>query len=212
MGPAELEDMVGSRSGAGSGRGPRGLDRREQRRRFGRPLLSAPGTALSYPDGHPRARRGTLPSSARRMPDPGRDEAAAHRLRRSGSHESTDVTEARPATGGRYAGASMGPRRQHLEIRQGCPTCFQKVGETFWPYPPMTAYEREILERAVHAVARMGRQQRVRTFLDIAFGRIRRLGRPSENIYSTRSANTTRRSDAENLGLQVVSTSVGLFV
>ena len=30
--------------------------------------------------------------------------------------------------------------------------------------------------------------------------------------YPTRSANTTRRSAAENLGLQVVSTSVGLFV
>jgi hypothetical protein len=58
----------------------------------------------------------------------------------------------------------------------------------------------------------MGRQQRVRTFLDIDIGRIRRLGRPSQNIYSTRSANTTRRSDAENLGLQVVSTSVGFFV
>ena len=85
-------------------------------------------------------------------------------------------------------------------------------GGSFWPYPPMAAHEREILERVVHSVARMGRQQRVRTFLDIAFGRIRRLGRPSENIYSTRSANTTRRSDAENLGLQVVSTSVGLFV
>jgi len=93
MGPAELEDVVGSWSGAGSGRRPRGPDRREQRRRFGRPLLSAPGTALSYPDGHPQARRGALPSSARRMPDPGRDETVAHRLRRSGSHESTDATE-----------------------------------------------------------------------------------------------------------------------
>ena len=46
--------------------------------------------------------------------------------------------------------------RQHLEMRQGCPTCFQKVGETFWPWLPLAAYDREILERAVDAVARMG--------------------------------------------------------
>jgi len=39
MGPAELEDVAGSRSGGGSGRGPRGPDRCEQRRRFGQPLL-----------------------------------------------------------------------------------------------------------------------------------------------------------------------------
>jgi hypothetical protein len=60
MGPAELEDVVGSRSGAGSGRGPRGPDRREQRRRFGRPLLSDWDGSL-VPDGHLRARRGTFP-------------------------------------------------------------------------------------------------------------------------------------------------------
>ena len=73
----------------------------------------------------------------------------------------------------------------------------------------MAAHEREILERAVHAVARMGGNTgpHVPTplpeFVDLD---------ESENVYPTRSANTTRRSAAENLGLQVVSTSVGLFV
>jgi hypothetical protein len=75
----------------------------------------------------------------------------------------------------------------------------------------MAAHEREILERVVHAVARNGNKGSARSSIS-PLAEFVHLGRPSENIYPTRSANTTRRSDAENLGLQVVSTSVGLFV